>query len=163
MKNQLPRTVEVVACCGYWVEILAGSRVAGTCISWFRVDLGPIEGMVEMVDVRDIISMMMLCNDIIIIEHDGRRPGLLMHHSIWNMTTTETTEQSTSIALALNIQHNPYNPGTPITLAPLLYVYTYPTTYLAGIIPSKYELHIIGLVLLVLSPLASKLPCMSVK
>jgi len=114
MKNQLPRTVEVVACCGYWVEILAGSRVAGTCISWFRVDLGPIEGMVEMVDVRDIISMMMLCNDIIIIEHDGRRPGLLMHHSIWNMTTTETTEQSTSIALALNIQHNPYNPGTPI-------------------------------------------------
>ena len=32
--------------------------------------------MVEIDDVRVIISMMVMCNDIAIIEHDRRRPGL---------------------------------------------------------------------------------------
>ena len=65
---------------------------AGTC-----VDLG-VERWV-------IISMMVACNDVVVIEYDGRRLGLpnapvVMEHA------NNRTEESTAIALI--IQHNPY-------------------------------------------------------
>jgi len=49
-----------------------------------------------MEDLRVIIGMMVMCNGIVIviIEHDGRRPGL--------------PNAPVVIAIPLNIQHNPY-------------------------------------------------------
>jgi len=70
-------------------------------------------------DVRVIISMMVLCNDIGIVEHDRRRKGLPNVSLVMENNNTSKEKyiyiyskekhQRREIAIALNIQHNPYS------------------------------------------------------
>ena len=63
-----------------------------------------------MVDQKDlyrwvIISVMVLCNDIVIIEYDRRR-AVLPNAPVDMEYGNNIAEESTAIAIALNIQHN---------------------------------------------------------
>ena len=57
------------------------------------------------VERHEVVSMMIICNDIVIIEHDGRRSGLPSAPVVIEHDNNSTDE---STAIALNIQYNPY-------------------------------------------------------